>query len=257
MQKYLESNPLFSHARARREISLTARAGQVCATMFLSNQLVDEEGVIHLTQSELVLSSVMDRPRVLGYVVAVGEKVSGVQFGDFVEIRSSTGGYRGQFLNVPLRDLCGDYDRYAGKALTYLNTDGPGRVEAEADDRLMLGYPDMLLYRINSLDGRHPDEPLFDHMLVRNEPRYEESRGLKLCSDYYRNPNPLGQVIKIGSTVEEVALGDWVFVEMNEGTLIRIGGVEHTLIHESNIALKFSEKPSAAFYTNEGFSQTL
>lgn len=193
----------------------------------------------------------MRKPRFVGFVVAVGDGIDGVRFGDFVELRAR-GGDAGLYLNVPVRELCGAYEG----TLTYCDPDGPGAVESELGEKLMIGAPEMILYRhSDGFPGRV--EPLFDRVLIKNEPRHERTRGgIELYAHYYRNPNPLGRVLHTGGEVREVKPDHYVMCRMNRGVILAIHGEEHTLLHEDDVIINYGpEHPGDVCYTKEAFSQ--
>lgn len=238
---------------------MKAREGQVLVTCFPETVLRNEEsGDITLGGKRFWLPKTIAKPRQLGFVVAVGEKVEGLSFGDYVELRASAGD-RGIFFNVPVRDLCGSYEG----AITYTDMVGLRRVESEFSDKLYIGHPDAILYRINTLEDMGKKEPeitpLFDRLLIRHAPRHDMSTGgLSLVADYYRNPNPLARVIKIGNQVTQCEEDDVVLCELNCGTILKINGIEHSLIHEDDIHMNFGpELLTGIHYVNEGFAQVL
>lgn len=239
---------------------MKTRVGQLLVTAFPETKLRRRSGNdIVLAGKSFALPEVATKPRHIGYVVGIGRGVSGIDFGDLVELRVY-GSDAGIFLNVPRRDLCG---MYRG-SLTYLNPDGPGEVKSEPDDKLMAGRPEMILWRRNTLKGLHNGaksiiEPMFDRVLVMNEPRHEETQGgIALYAHHFRNPNPLARVLRIGGEVEGCRPGDYVLLKMNKGALIARNNVEMTIIHEDDIVVNFGpEHPGVVNYTSEGFAQTL
>lgn len=208
------------------------------------------------TPGGVILPTDTNKPRELrGYVIGVGEGIDGVEFGDFVALRR-WGDSQTQFLKNPLKDVVGWWGtnpiRYWGDHA------GSSRlVEADMAEQLMIGSPSMLLYRINTLAGQHRGDlpridPLFNRVLVRNMPKPDKSAGgVALISDWFRNHNPLAQVVAIGCNVARgtVAnlfnLGHWVLCHPNRGTLIHYGNHELTLLDADDIALHFGATPPA------------
>lgn len=193
-----------------------------------------------------------------GYVIGVGEGLKGVEFGDLVALRR-WGDEASTFLRNPLKDIAGWWGNAPAKY--WGDWTGSGRmVEVELAELLLIGTPDMILYRINTLKsvirGDHPRiDPLFDRVLIKNAGRREKSDGgVQLLADWFRNPNPVGQIV--GQSHENFDLGEWVMVFPNRGTLVGYGKHELTLCKAEDVALRFgATPPNRALWPKAPFQQ--
>lgn len=180
-----------------------------------------------------------------GHVVAIGEGVNGLEFGDLVYLREK-GNPTSVYLQNPKRDLA---DWWGDDPKAYFGdpAGGDGLVDVDLAENLMIGDPEMLLYRVNSLAevcrGDHPKiEPLFNRVLVANLQRLSQTTtGVQLIAEWYRGPRPVGRVVSVGFDVKDFVPGEYVMVHPNRGTLIHYGKHELTLIEDKDIPISFGD----------------
>ena len=188
-----------------------------------------------LARNGILCPEATDNDRWIGFVVGVGAGVPYLEFGDAVEItrweKSVLDG--GSLWHSHPGKLAGQWG--ANADFSYESPDGCRRVAVDGTWRLALYHWSEVIYRAARY-GEYDNgwvEPLGSKLLIRNRQRSGDANGLHLHADYYRSPPPVGEIVAMGDGVdsEDFAAGDWVLVEPNKGTLVKVDGAEMTIIH--------------------------
>ena len=187
--------------------------------------------------------------RLFGQVVAVGDGVNGIEWGDLFELTRWVAEW---WWKRPIPDVFGLY----GDAWRILFRP-PLRSHAGGGEEVVLGpgshlailRPHQLVARIARRDWvfhrrGQPSrpEPVADRVMVRHRQRPERSTGgILLPGDGL--PDPVGEVLAAGPDACDLAPGHWCLVPRGRGTLLRRAGEVYTIVREREIPLRWDGEP--------------
>lgn len=191
-----------------------------------------------------------ERPNYRGWIVAIGEGVHGLNWGDEVALKP----WGGTWWPNPFRSFDGTYVNEG----IYPNPHHGAGIAMPNEHLLLVCKPSMIIYR-------HPEEPVFKRLFVKYDDReaglIDEKTGILLggydVSEVFERdgfskinriakPNALAQVLKAGFDVyhDDFRVGDWVLCAPNAGTMIYKTDGEYGMIESADVPINLgSEKP--------------